>query len=209
MAQGEGGGGGGDWCGQYLLNYLWPQNPKTPKPHRMQFKVYFSCKRNRQQVCLSHCEDLLWSSKTFSNRVVSGCSEQTSWFITTLNSADLLEEGTVHFRLLRVHQAAELLLFRQLINWGAVGACVSSHTVQSHLILQEIGISNNFLLAGSLNHGSTLISNLGLLNPLIHVRLVSSHIVIHFHFLLRNLAVQLLIKVHVHLPLVCLLLNLS
>ena len=137
-----------------------------------------------------------------SNRILSCNCEQVWRFLTSLSSRNLLEKGTIHTSLFRVHHASKSMLFLPVHIHACPGHWECSYTASHgpggsprlHLVHQELLVGDLPLLTALLLHHPVAISLLCLLDPLVHVLLVSSCIVLPFHLLLADLLRKLLIQ---------------
>ena len=71
--------------------------------------------------------------------------------------------------------------------------------IAAHLISQELRVGNYLLLALVLGFSSFIVRSFHIVDPLFHEQLISSSIVLLFHFPLFNLVVQLLVQLCVSL----------
>lgn len=149
----------------------------------MLYKISFSVDHCVSQITLFH-------SLRSSDWVLSLLLKHFSRFFTTLDSADLLEQGPVHLGFLRIHKTAKLHLFLTFDARCAYTNCIDGSWL--HLINQELLISLQFLLSKLI-----LFLLLGILyvrssNHIVHIRSVGPVLVLLLHTFLVDLVVKLL-----------------
>lgn len=128
-----------------------------------------------------------------SDRVVGLLRKDASRFFSTLNSGDLLEEGTIHSSFFGVHQSTKLVLPSRL-HFRACKNCDRRCIGILHLIEQELLVLKEFLLALFLLLIAVLCFLVCSLHPLIHVRLVGAGVLLFSQALLTYLVLEDLVE---------------
>ena len=154
----------------------------------MLYKISFSVDLCVSQITLFH-------SLRSSDWVLSLLLKHSSRFFTTLDSADLLEQGPVHLGFLRIHKTAKLHLLLTFDARCAYTNCIDGSWL--HLINQELLIGLQFLLSKLV-----FFLLLGILyvrsgNHIVHVRSVGPVLMLLLHTFLVNLVVKLLSQLFV------------